>query len=141
MRRSTEFYLALWTILFVTAATVVVITQPFSARVEDASLPLTLKVADRNERIRVDWDPRHPAVQSADAATLEVHDGSAFHRYPIEAKVLRSGGLDYLRKSPDVLLTITLYQHGQSGLQTTARTVAGMESPAPPDERRSRRRP
>ena len=56
--------------------------------------------------MRVDWDPSNPAIQAAQGATLEVEDGKSFNRYPVEANVLRSGGLDYIRKTDDVLLTI-----------------------------------
>jgi hypothetical protein len=97
--------------------------------------------------MRVDWDPSNPAIQAAQGATLEVEDGGAFNRYPVEANVLRSGGLDYVRKTDDVLLTLTLYHDGRPGLQTSVRRISQVgpqvaSSPEPPDRRhvRSRRR-
>jgi hypothetical protein len=106
-------------------------------------------VADQNGRIRVDWDANDQAVQTAQGATLEVEDGEVLNRYPVEPKILRSGGLDYVRRSEDVLLTLTLYHDGRPGLQSAVRRISpvrmqlAQEKPAVPAPRRvtrSRRR-
>jgi hypothetical protein len=141
VRRSTEFYLGLWTLAFFAVAALLTIIQPFASPKAEAVRPLTLKAIDLDERIRVDWDARHPTVRSADAAVLEVQDGAAFHRYPVEGKVLHSGGFDYVRKSPDVLLTLTLYQQGKPGIQSTARTIGAVQDSAvSTDQARARSR-
>ena len=90
---------------------------------------LELRVADHNGRIRVDWNANNPLVQSAQGATLEVEDGGSFNRYPVEPKILKSGGLDYVRRSEDVLLTLTLYHDGRPGVQTSVRRIAPFSAP------------
>ena len=85
---------------------------------------LELKVVDQSGRIRVDWNANNPLVQSAQGATLEVEDGGSFNRYPVEPNILKSGGLDYVRRSEDVLLTLTLYHDGRPGVQSSVRRIA-----------------
>ncbi|WP_225154708.1 hypothetical protein, partial [Bradyrhizobium sp. NBAIM08] len=80
-----------------------------------------------NGRMRIDWDSSNPAIQTAEGATLEVEDGGVFNRYPVEANILRSGGLDYVRRSQDVFLTLTLYQDGRPGLQSSIRRISPIE--------------
>jgi hypothetical protein len=126
--------------LFLAALTAAILfAKPLTARQEKSKPNLDLKVADKDGRIRVDWDPSNPAVQAAQGATLEVEDGGSFNRYPVEANVLRSGGLDYVRKSDDVLLTITLYHDGRPGLQSSIRRISRVTpqvaAASPPESR------
>lgn len=147
-RRPLESYLLLGAIFLVALAVIVVFAKPLTARQNKAKPTLDLRVADKDGRMRVDWDPSNPAIQAAQGATLEVEDGKSFNRYPVEASVLRSGGLDYIRKTDDVLLTITLYHDGRPGEQTSVRRISPItppqvaSTPAPPERSqvRSRRR-
>lgn len=134
MQRGTDFYLGLSVLGIIAASAAVYLLQPFQKLSPEVPkpAPFRLKASDLGGRLRVDWDPRNPAVQSAQAATLEVQDGGAFQRYPVTAQVLRNGGLDYVRKSGDVLLTLTLYENGQPGHQATVRRVEQVQAaPAP----------
>jgi hypothetical protein len=150
-RRPLESYLLWGTLCLVALAVVIVFAKPLTVRQNKAKPTLDLRVADKDGRMRVDWDPANPVIQAAQGATLEVEDGKSFNRYPVEASVLRSGGLDYIRKTDDVLLTITLYHDGRPGVQTSVRRIAPLvpaqvassPAPPPPPERRqvrSRRR-
>jgi hypothetical protein len=96
--------------------------------------------------MRVDWDPGNEAVLTAQGATLEAEDGGVLNRYPVEPNVLRSGGLDYIRRSEDVLLTLTLYHDGRPGIQSTVRRIAPVQlqvaqetAPAAPQPQTQRR--
>jgi hypothetical protein len=144
-RRPLEYYLLLGTLFLVALTAAVLLSKPLTARHNRNQPNLDLKVADKDGRMRVDWDVSNPAIQAAQGATLEVDDGGAFNRYPVEASVLRSGGLDYVRKSDDVLLTITLYHDGRPGLQSSVRRISQLgpqvaSSPAPPEPGRARSR-
>lgn len=133
MRRALDFHLGLWTLILVAAASILFFLKPFervAPAPSDEPQLLTLKAADQAGRLRVDWDPRSQVVQSAEAATLEVQDGGTFHRYPVSEQVLRHGGLDYVRKTGDVLLTLTLYSNGQPGQQATVRRIERLQPPA-----------
>ena len=126
-RRWPEFYLLLATLLLATLTAAILLRRPLAARQEQQRPHLDLRVSDQSGRMRVDWDTSNPVIQSAQGATLEVEDGGVFNRYPVEAKVLRSGGLDYVRRSEDVLLTLTLYEDGRPGLQSSIRRIPPVE--------------
>jgi hypothetical protein len=133
MGRGTEFYLGLGALLFAAAALALAIVEPFAEKDDAETRPtFVLKAAATDGRIRVDWDPRNPSVRSAERATLEVQDGGALERYPVDKNTLSNGGLDYLQKSRDVLLTLWLHHDGQPDLAATVRTIGAIEPPPPP---------
>jgi len=124
MLRRGELYLLLATIVLTAVAAVVFLTEPLSSKQAKPRPSLELRVADQNGRMRVDWDANRSDIQTAQGATLEVEDGGVLNRYPVEPNVLRSGGLDYVRRSDDVLLTLTLYHDGHPGVQSSVRRIA-----------------
>jgi len=141
-----EFFLTSWTV-GLALLTAVILLGGTLLRHGKPKLNLDLKIADQNGRMRIDWDPSNPAIQAAQGATLEVEDGGVFNRYPVEANILHSGGLDYVRRSEDVFLTLTLYQDGRPGLQSSVRRispiqveVAGSKNKPDTNDSRTRRR-
>jgi hypothetical protein len=124
MLRRGELYLLLCTIVLAALAAAVFLTEPLSSKQAKPRPSLELRVADQNGRMRVDWDANRSDIQTAQGATLEVEDGGVLNRYPVEPNVLRSGGLDYVRRSDDVLLTLTLYHDGHPGVQSSVRRIA-----------------
>jgi hypothetical protein len=118
--------LIVWTAALAVLTAVILIGGPRLRQTKPKAI-LDLKVADQNGRMRIDWDPSNPAIQAAQGATLEVEDGGVFNRYPVEAHILRSGGLDYVRRTQDVFLTLTLYQDGRPGLQSTVRRISPVQ--------------
>jgi hypothetical protein len=142
-RRRTEFWLGLWTLLFIVATAVIAFLHPFR-KSENPPGTIALQVGDQNGRMRIDWDASNELVRNAQGATLEVEDGGVVNRYPVERKTLRSGGFDYLRKTQDVFLTLTLFQDGKPGAVATVRSIAPVQvqsaaAPAP-DSRRAQTR-
>jgi hypothetical protein len=134
-----ELLLLLATIVLMALAAAIFLTGPLSSKQAKPRPSLDLRVVDQNGRMRVDWDPANEAVLTAQGATLEAEDGGVLNRYPVEPRVLRSGGLDYIRRSEDVLLTLTLYHDGRPGIQSTVRRIAPVQlqtvrtaPPAPP---------
>lgn len=126
-RHRSEFHLLLWAALLTAVTTVLLLARPLMMLETKPKPNLDLRVADQNGRMRIDWDASNAAIQTAQGATLEVEDGGVFNRYPVEANILRSGGLDYVRRSDDVLLTLTLYHDGRPGLQSSVRRIAPVE--------------
>jgi hypothetical protein len=132
-------------IVLATLTAVLLIARPLSSRQSKPRPTLELRVADENNRLRIDWDPNNPAVSGAQGGTLEVEDGGTFNRYPVEPEILRKGGLDYVRRSDDVLLTLTLYHDGRPDLQASVRRIAPVgpdfgQAPNPDTQVRGRRR-
>jgi hypothetical protein len=132
-RRRTEFWLGLWTLLFIVATAVIAFLHPFR-KSENPPGTIALQVGDQNGRMRIDWDASNELVRNAQGATLEVEDGGVVNRYPVERKTLRSGGFDYLRKTQD----------GKPGAVATVRSIAPVQvqsaaAPAP-DSRRAQTR-
>ena len=134
------------TIVLAALTAVLLLARPLSTRQSKPRPNLELRVADQNNRLRVDWNPNNPAVLTAQGGTLEVEDGGTFNRYPVEPEILRKGGLDYVRRSDDVLLTLTLYHDGRPDLQASVRRIApiGQEvaevAKKDPEKTRGRRR-
>ena len=112
------------TIVLAALTAMLLIARPLSTRQSKPRPTLELRVADQNNRLRVDWNPNNPAILTAQGGTLEVEDGGTFNRYPVEPDILRKGGLDYVRRSDDVLLTLTLYHDGRPDLQASVRRIA-----------------
>lgn len=138
-RLNPQFYLLLATILLIGLTAFLVMARPLTSLSRESKRALELKVVDQNGRMRVDWNPADPLIQTAQGGTLEVEDGGAFNRYPVEPNVLRSGGLDYVRRSDDVFLTLTLYHDGRPGVQASVRRISPVDASlaATPDARDS----
>jgi hypothetical protein len=139
-RRRTDFYLGIGTLLCIGGIASLVYFQPFAAKA-DARPVLVLKGTNVNGRIRVDWDGTLASVQRAQGGTLDVQDGGVRNRYPVEPKVLRSGTLDYIRKTDDVLLRLILYHNGQPAEEASIRSVPALTAPAPEQQTSRRSRP
>ncbi|HYP15372.1 MAG TPA: hypothetical protein VEQ63_15700 [Bryobacteraceae bacterium] len=150
-RRRMDFWLGLGTLGLIATAAIVAYQPPARAESEAAGPPaFSLKPAEYSGRLRIDWDAESKSIQSAQGATLTVNDGGAVESYPVDAKVLQDGGFDYLRKTRDVLLSLTLVRDGKPAEQAYIRTIAPVEAatltakaaPAPVrrDNRQSRSR-
>ena len=147
-----EIYVLLATIVLAALTVMLLVARPLSEGKAKPRPNLELRVADQSGRLRVDWDAQNQAIQNAQGATLEVEDGGIFNRYPVEPEILRKGGLDYVRRTDDVLLTLTLYHDGRPDLQASVRRIAPLGSevaaaarvekpaPAPAPQSRTRRR-
>ena len=117
-----EGFLGLATLLLFLAAAAVAYFRPFAAA-SPAGSRLPLQVTESGGRIRVDWDPALTPVRRADTGMLSVVDGGVAHEYPMDRRVIRSGSFDYVRRSDDVLLTVTLHEQNQQTAQAMIRSV------------------
>ena len=146
MRRKTDFWLGLWTLCFVAATAGIAYFSPLTPRQLEATQPINLQVTDDGGRLRIDWDKNHDVIRTASGATLEVDDGGVTNRYPVEPQTLRAGGFDYIRKTPDVLLTLTLFHDGKPDAVAKIRSIGPLQSAAAvpkngrQEQRRTRRR-
>ena len=130
MARGAEFYLALAAVAAASAAVALAVVEPLAPKAQTtARVPFSIRGTNADGRIRVDWDPRSTPVRMAERATLEAEDAGRIERYPVDKSTLNQGGLDYVRKSEDVLLTLTLHHEGQPDLAASIRTIGPIEQP------------
>lgn len=145
MARPSEFHLGIATLLFAAAATALVIAEPFRFR-DRPPRAFVIHASEGGGRVRVDWNPSDVNAFRADSAVLRVQDGGTVHEYPIDRKTLDNGGLDYLRKSGDVLLSLTLMGEGKPRTEALVRSIVAdtplpsTPGPQPDGETRARRR-
>ena len=133
MRRKTEFWLGLWTLSFIAASAALAYFSPLTPRASAGPDQIGLRVTDQEGRLRVDWDKTNELIRTAGGATLEVEDGGVTNRYPVEPKTLRAGGFDYIRKTPDVLLTLTLFHDGNADAVVKVRSIGPLQAAAQTD--------
>ena len=122
-RRPTDFWLGLWTLLFITATAAIAYFHPFPDKPKEPAKDIALRITDLNGRLRLDWDTNNEVVRRAQGATLEVDDGGVRDRYPVEPRTLRAGGLDYIHKTREVVLKLTLIENGTPGAVATVRSI------------------
>jgi hypothetical protein len=115
------------TLLFAAGTAALVIAEPFRTR-QPYSDVVPIVAAEAEGRMRVDWNPAHPVVTRADRAVLRVRDGQSAYEYPVEKSILQRGGLDYIRKSGDVSLTLVFLRGGQEQGQASVRAFAVPET-------------
>lgn len=125
-----RLYLTLGSLLLLAATIALLIAEPFGRRSE-SQLQFAVRGSDNAGSVHLDWDAASPVVEAADAASLEVIDGGVPLRYDIEKKVLGQGGLEYRRRSDQVVLTLTLMRAGQPLRQSSIR-LTGRTAPAQP---------
>jgi hypothetical protein len=133
-----------WTIALALASAILMVAKPY-VTAKPKNDAFVLSATDRNGRIQVRWDPNTTPVKSAQSAVLDVVDGNETHRYPVDAKVLHSGALDYVRNADDATVNLILMRDGQALAQSAVRSVGPVTAlPQPPavsaTSHRSRRR-
>jgi hypothetical protein len=144
MARPSDFNLGIATMLIVVFAAVLLIAEPFQGG-DEPPASLRLQAVEDNGRVRIDWNQSDLAAFNADSAILRVEDGGTTREYPIDTKTLKTGGLDYVRNSNDVLLSLTLMSEGKPRTEGLIRTVVAQAAPPAPepaqrDQTRTRRR-
>jgi hypothetical protein len=110
-------------VTLILATIVAYFAQPYVRDHWGQKPPFVVKATDTGGRMRTSWDPRLSVVREADSGILEVRDGREFNRFTVEARVLRAGHLDYLRKSKDVELTLTLLKKGKPASMGVVRSI------------------
>jgi hypothetical protein len=75
---------------------------------------VSVHVSDSGSELRIEWDPRHPAVSTASAATLEIRDGGRLPvTIPIGKSGLDNGSALYVPQSDNIEVRLRL-MHGSS---------------------------
>ncbi len=103
-----------------------------SASSGPAAPPFVVTATGIDNHIRLSWSPDVPEVRAATGGTLEVRDGDKSASYPVTAKVVKRGSLDYERNSDDVKLTLVLLDNGRPGAQSVVRVLETEVPQAPP---------
>jgi hypothetical protein len=117
--------------LLAVSAAALFLTEPFRRSAPASARVLPLHVLEEDGRVRVDWDPVASIAAEADSARLIAHDGGATRQYEVDRRALRNGGLDYVKRSDDVLLEFVLLQNGRQLHRATIRAAASTTATPP----------
>ncbi len=132
-KRRTEFWLGLWTLLFIGATAVLAYIHPFAEKREKLPGALALRVNDQAGLLHIDWEANTEPVRKAQGGKIEVNDGGVLDSFPVEPKTLRTRGFDYIRKTPEVLLKLTLFHDGKPAALASVRSIGPVQvESAPP---------
>jgi hypothetical protein len=116
-----------WRVLAVAAALLLFAIALFAVpKLRNPTSPAaapSLHLVDADGQLRIEWDKDHPTVQSADGATVFIHDAGPNTPIELDQKATRSGSLTYLRLSEDVRVRLVLQRDGQPVSQELARYV------------------
>lgn len=118
----------LWTAAFLAAAALAAIMWAPRTPWQDDSR-LAIRPSELAGTVRLVWDPEQPPLSDARVATLQVQDGVEVYYFPVDATTLGRGSLDYVRRSDDVLLTLTVFREGQPAVAASVRSIGAVEPP------------
>jgi JAB1/Mov34/MPN/PAD-1 ubiquitin protease len=91
---------------------------PSTAHVPDGLGLQAFQIADR--QVRVEWNRRSAAIESAKSGTLEITDGASKYSLPLNAEQLRSSSLTYGRRSDTILVRLRLATGAEESVQLVA---------------------
>ena len=88
------------------------------------SVPFELQASDASGQMHIRWNAQADGVVRADRAVLEVKDGKQDLQYPVSRTMLANGGLDYTRKTDDVVASLVLYKDGREIERRIVRSIS-----------------
>ena len=91
--------------------------------------PFSLHVSDAHQTMQVEWDRSSPLMRAARAAVLEIRDGPKSTKYSLSPNELQAGSVSYVRQSPDVNLSMTVYPPTGPAVQGFGRLLAPADAP------------
>jgi len=110
-------------VLLAAAAAVVLFPRPQHS-------VLALNASERGGELRITWDRRAAAVQSAARGTLEINGGGSTFSIALDPERLRAGGITCERRGGDVEIRMTV--EGPLPAHETVRVLGRAEQPAAP---------
>ena len=90
----------------------------------NVSASFELQATDIHGQMHIHWNSRAFDVTQAESAVFEVKDGEALYQFPVSARVLATGAIEYLRTSDDVAATLILFKDGKELGRRTVRSVS-----------------
>lgn len=109
--------------LLLIATLLLLVAKPWLAGMYGPSAPFSLQASERHGNLVLLWDPRHPAVKRAEAATVTIEESGKVVVHRLASETLRTGSFTYTQTSNDVVATLTLLRDEQPIASSLVRSV------------------
>ena len=96
--------------------------------------PISLTVAERDGQLEIQWNHASRTINSAARGTLEINDGQESRSLPLTRADLSRGSFNYLRKSADVEIRMTVEDSAGEKTQEASRFLGSAPVAADPNE-------
>ncbi len=128
----TRLYLILGALVFAAISLAIVAARPLAPYASGRTEVFEVRASETSGSVLLEWSPESRLVRSATGGLLEFLDGATAHREQVNPRVLRQGGLEYRRRSQDVLLRLSLLKdNGVIGHASVRLTGAPVPAAAP----------
>ena len=96
--------------------------------------PISLSVAERDGQLQIQWNHSSRSIASAARGTLQITDGQESRSLPLTPLDLSRGSFNYLRKSADVEVRMTVEDSAGEKMQEASRFLGSAPAAADPNE-------
>jgi|SRR5579863_1068321 len=96
--------------------------------------PIALSVAERDGQLQIQWNHSSRSITGAARGTLEITDGQDSRSLPLTPLDLSRGSFNYLRKSADVEIRMTVEDSAGEKTQEASRFLGSAPVAADPNE-------
>jgi len=96
--------------------------------------PLSLSVAERDGQLQIQWNHSSRSIMGAARGTLQITDGQESRSLPLTPLDLSRGSFNYLRKSADVEIRMTVEDSAGEKTQEASRFLGSAPAAADPNE-------
>jgi proteasome lid subunit RPN8/RPN11 len=96
--------------------------------------PISLSVAERDGQLQIEWNHSSRTISGAARGTLEIADGQDSRSIPLTQMELSRGNFNYLRKSGDVEIRMTVEDAAGEKTQEASRFLGSPPAAADPNE-------
>jgi hypothetical protein len=126
-----RLYFTAGTVLLAAAIAVLIWSEPLApSRLGRAGQPFAVRASENAGSVILEWSRDAQVIRTATGGLLAFEDGGVSHLDKVDAKVLRQGGLEYRRRSQDVLLRLSLLKD-QDVIGHASVRLTGALPPAP----------
>jgi proteasome lid subunit RPN8/RPN11 len=119
-------------VVLVVAVVAIVGLRLFAPRL--APEPICLSVAERDGQLQIEWNHASRSITGATRGTLEITDGQDSRSLPLTPLDLSRGSFNYLRKSADVAIRMTVEDSSGEKTQEASRFLGSAPIAADPNE-------
>jgi len=96
--------------------------------------PISLSVAERDGQLQIQWNHSSRSISGAARGTLQITDGQESRSLPLTPLDLSRGSFNYLRKSADVEVRMTVEDSAGEKMQEASRFLGSAPAAADPNE-------
>jgi len=132
-RRIAANPLLAWTLAAILAVILaIVLARPRPAQQPQAASGFSLRMQESGPRLQIMWDPSAASIQNAARAEIQIQDGGQPSHVTLDATQLRSGKMNWQRRSDAVEARLTAYPDNGPPVTEFARfAIATVTLPAP----------